>query len=107
MVYEVRPPVKVDKGTAVMSLAGVLGGLEEGASLVFIGDDRSDEDAFQLLRSRLPRAVTIRVAEDEAEVKATAAEFVVPNTAAVRDFLEELESLLAEEDGTVSPTSPG
>lgn len=94
MVCEVRPPVEVDKGTAVLELAGVLGALAEGSSLVFMGDDRTDEDAFQILRSHAPRAVTVRVAE---EVATTAAEFVVPSPVAVRSFLEALDALIAGE----------
>ncbi len=90
MVFEVRPPVRVDKGTAVMGLADRLGGLDEGASLLFIGDDRTDEDAFRLLRHRVPRAVTIRVADEMAE---TTAEFLADDPPAVRRFLEFLTVL--------------
>lgn len=88
MVCEVRPPVRVDKGTAVYSLAQRLGGLDEGAGLLFAGDDRTDEDAFRVLRYRAPAAVTVRVAEDaRAE---TVAEFTVPDPPAVRELLVEL-----------------
>ncbi|HEU4628818.1 MAG TPA: trehalose-phosphatase [Gemmatimonadaceae bacterium] len=88
MVCEVRPPVRVDKGTAVFTLAQRLGGLAEGAGLLFIGDDRTDEDAFRVLRYRAPLAVTVRVAEDpRAE---TVAEFTVPDPPAVRALLVEL-----------------
>lgn len=90
MVLEVRPPAKVDKGTAVMKLADRLGGLAEGASLLFIGDDRTDEDAFRLLRQRLPQAVTVRVADEAAE---TAAEFLADDPPAIRSFLELLAVL--------------
>lgn len=86
-VFEVRPPVRVDKGTAVLELAQRLGALEEGATLVFVGDDRTDEDAFRLLRQRSPYAVTVRVADEWAE---TAAEFLAADPPAVRRFLEEL-----------------
>jgi trehalose-phosphatase len=88
MVFEVRPPVRVDKGTAVFSLAQRLGGLAEGASLLFAGDDRTDEDAFRVLRYRAPLTVTVRVAEDgRAE---TVAEFTVPDPTAIRQLLEGL-----------------
>ena len=86
MVVEVRAPVKVDKGTAVLALAKRLGALDPAASLMFIGDDVTDEDAFRLLRARAPRAVTVRVAE-HLETP-TAAEFVVRDPAAVRETLE-------------------
>lgn len=86
MIVEVRAPARVDKGTAVLSLARRLGGLAEGASLLFIGDDLTDEDAFRLLRARAPHAVTVRVAEPGET--ATAAEFSVRDPAAVRETLE-------------------
>ncbi|HEY9450606.1 MAG TPA: trehalose-phosphatase [Gemmatimonadaceae bacterium] len=102
MVVEVRPNTRVDKGTAVLRLAGELGALgtmgdapEDGGvggsrgaagSAVFIGDDTTDEDAFRALRARSPEAVTVRVAR--AEELATAAEFRVDDPAAVRMFLE-------------------
>lgn len=103
MVVEVRPDVRVDKGTAVLRLVTELGALprrenevaedDDGAaasgncgSVVYVGDDRTDEDAFRALRSRSARAVTVRVTHGEE--KATAAEFSVEDPAAVRSFLE-------------------
>ena len=86
MIVEVRAPARVDKGTAVLALARRLGALGETASLLFVGDDLTDEDAFRLLRARVPRAVTVRVAE-QAETP-TAAEFSVRDPAAVRELLE-------------------
>jgi trehalose 6-phosphate phosphatase len=91
MVLEVRPPVRVDKGTAVFSLAQRLGALGDDAALLFVGDDRTDEDAFRMLRHRVPRAVTVRVG-DPAE---TVAEFVVPDPPAVRALLDEMLALTA------------
>lgn len=104
MVVEVRPDVRVDKGTAVLRLAAELGALpgkengavEEddgdvsatgsGGSTLFVGDDRTDEDAFRALRSRSSRVVTVRVTHGEHI--ATAAEFSVEDPAAVRKLLE-------------------
>jgi len=86
MIVEVRAPARVDKGTAVLALAKRLGGLGEGASLLFLGDDLTDEDAFRLLRARVPLAVTVRVAEDPQTP--TAAEFSVRDPAAVHELLE-------------------
>lgn len=88
-VLEVRPPVEVHKGTAVLALAQSLGALDDDATALFAGDDRTDEDAFALLRERYPRAVTVRVGR-EATIGdvPTAAEFIVPDPPAMRELLE-------------------
>lgn len=85
-VFEVRPPARVDKGTAVLTLAARLHAIEDHASLVFIGDDRTDEDAFRALRMRQRNAVTVRVAPDERT--GTAAEFTVDDPEEVLFFLQ-------------------
>jgi trehalose-phosphatase len=87
-IVEVRPIAHVDKGTAVVMLGERLGSFGSGASVVFIGDDRTDEDAFRSLRARFPGAVTIRV--DESGEEETAAEVRVRDPAAVHGFLERL-----------------
>jgi trehalose 6-phosphate phosphatase len=86
-VYELRPPVEHHKGTAVLALARRLGATVPGASVIFAGDDQTDEDAFRMLRAESPEAVTVRVANDDV---ATAAEFRLPDPEAVRRFLEYL-----------------
>src|SRR5262249_32051709 len=60
-VLELRPPVSVNKGTAVIELTGQVGGLASDASVFYAGDDATDEDAFLALRSRAPRAGTVHV----------------------------------------------
>jgi trehalose-phosphatase len=96
-VFEIRPPVDVDKGTAVLRLAEDLGAFAPAASLLYAGDDATDEDAFRALRAHEPRAVTIHVGagrlgdESAGQPPAeTAAEFVLPTPDALRDFLESL-----------------
>jgi hypothetical protein len=53
MVFEVRPSIKWDKGKALEFLLESLG-LADCADVlpVYIGDDRTDEDAFKALRRR-------------------------------------------------------
>ncbi len=85
-VLEIRPPVRVDKGTAAVALANQLGALEPGASILCAGDDRTDEDAFRALRAERASAVTVRVG-DPADVPDTAAEFQVDDTNAMRELL--------------------
>jgi trehalose-phosphatase len=85
-IVEVRPVANIHKGTAVILLGERLHAFDENASVVFVGDDRTDEDAFRSLRARFPRAVTIRV--DESGEDTTAAEIRLRDPAAVHDFLE-------------------
>lgn len=91
-VFELRPPVEIDKGTAAVELARQLGALDTGASLLCAGDDRTDEDMFRALRHAQPRCVTVRVA-DAASSHETAAEFFVAHTEAMRMLLEAVLSL--------------
>jgi trehalose 6-phosphate phosphatase len=93
-IFELRPPIHVHKGTAVVELSRLIAGPELRASLFYAGDDRTDEDAFRALRSAAPHAVTVRVggAVDD-QTAATAAEFTVPNEEALRGLLEWLATL--------------
>lgn len=88
MLLELRSPVAVDKGTAVLALAQRLGALESGASVLFAGDDLTDEDAFRTLRRDVPHAVTVRVAPDD--VSWTSAEFAVRGTDEMRELLQRI-----------------
>ncbi|KAL0361403.1 UNVERIFIED_CONTAM: putative trehalose-phosphate phosphatase D [Sesamum radiatum] len=52
-VLEIRPTIKWDKGNALEFLLEALGYAESNDVLpVYIGDDRTDEDAFRVLRER-------------------------------------------------------
>ena len=86
LVVELRPPVAVDKGTAVLTLAEELGAGTPDTSLLFAGDDVTDEDAFRALRASHPHAVTVHVGTSVE----TAAEFAVPDAPAVRELLAAL-----------------
>ena len=81
MVLEVRPPVAVDKGAAVVRLKG----RKRIDHLLFVGDDRSDLDAF--------RESTIRIAVNSAEAPRQliqAADAVVSGPREVISMLEHL-----------------
>jgi len=53
MVFEVRPTIKWDKGKALEFLLESLGFADcTDVIPVYIGDDRTDEDAFKVLRRR-------------------------------------------------------
>jgi trehalose 6-phosphate phosphatase len=83
-LIELRPPLDVDKGTAVVALAKSLGALRPDASVLYAGDDRTDEDAFRALRQASPRAVTIRVGDDGG---GTLAEYSLRDPSDTRELL--------------------
>lgn len=64
-VFELKIDAEVDKGTAALALAQRLGALGPRGAVLYVGDDRTDEDAFRHLRAASPHAVTIRVGSAE------------------------------------------
>ena len=76
-IFELRPPVRVDKGTAVLEFLRRVDADGTNASVFCAGDDRTDEDAFAALRARSARSMTVRVRSGEDAGEATAAELVV------------------------------
>ncbi len=89
MVIEVRAPVHVDKGTAVVAFLVRIAAPAD-AGILFVGDDVTDEDAFIQLAAHAPSAVTVRVAGPDVT---TAAEWVVPTPAAVRVLLARIAAV--------------
>ena len=88
MVWEIRPRIDWGKGKAVLWILDALG-LDSSRALAFyIGDDVTDEDAFQALKRR---GVGILVAESP---RATAATHSLRSTKEVQEFLEGMVSLL-------------
>jgi len=83
-ILEVRPPVAVDKGTAIARITRELGGADSEASVFFAGDDVTDEDAFRWLRAENPSAITVHVG-DRLD---TAAEFRFTSLDQIRTVLE-------------------
>jgi len=80
-VYELLPDIDWNKGKAVLWLLETLK-LERGKALpIFIGDDRTDEDAFRALQKR---GVGILVSE---QPQATAANYCLKNPEEVERFL--------------------
>ena len=83
-VYELLPDIDWSKGKAVLWLLETLE-LERGSALpIFIGDDRTDEDAFNALEKR---GVGILVSEQPQE---TAASYCLNNPEEVEHFLRAL-----------------
>jgi trehalose 6-phosphate phosphatase len=83
-VFEIRPLTGWNKGTAITWVKQQLG--KADTLIVYLGDDETDEDAFQVLSAN---AVTIRVGTR----MQTAAQFVLPDPASVLEFLQWLNTL--------------
>ncbi|HEV3237522.1 MAG TPA: trehalose-phosphatase [Gemmataceae bacterium] len=77
-VYEIRPRVDWDKGTAVRWIRERMG--VPDALSIYIGDDRTDEDAF----AAIAEGITIKVGEPTE----TTAGYYVRSPAEVERFLE-------------------
>jgi len=86
-VFEIRPNVDWDKGKAALWLIEIIKP-PKGASLVYIGDDRTDEDAFLALKNK--NAITILVSN---EIKRSNAKYFVKNIDEVKTFIEKLINL--------------
>src|SRR5437762_1503633 len=83
-VYELLPDIDWNKGKAVLWLLETLG-VERGNALpIYIGDDRTDEDAFRALEKP---GVGILVSE---QPQVTAASYWLNNSEEVDRFLREL-----------------
>ena len=87
-VYELLPCIDWDKGKAVLWLLENLG-LEHGkVRPIYIGDDRTDEDAFRALGQR---GVGILVSE---QPQATAANYWLHNPEEIEEFLQKITDRL-------------
>jgi trehalose-phosphatase len=87
-VYELLPNIDWDKGKAVLWLLEKLELERPNAYPIYIGDDRTDEDAFRALEQR---GVGILVSE---EPRPTAASYLLKNPTEVERFLHELVATL-------------
>ncbi len=83
-IFELRPKAFWDKGKALIYLLGKMHIDDSRTIPVYIGDDTTDEDAFQAVAGR---GIGILVSDDHQQ---TAATYTVRNTDEVADFLETL-----------------
>jgi len=85
-VFEILPAVDWNKGKAVRWLMEALSFSWEDHSVVYIGDDTTDEDAFRAVRTR---GTGILVAGQD---RASAADFRISSTEEVKRLFEEVIS---------------
>jgi alpha,alpha-trehalase len=88
-VYELLPCIDWDKGKAALWLLENLGLKHGMVRSIYIGDDRTDEDAFRALEQR---GVGILVSE---EARPTAANYSLKDPSEVERFLRKLVATLA------------
>ncbi|MBI2860431.1 MAG: trehalose-phosphatase [Chloroflexi bacterium] len=86
-VWEIRPPIDWHKGKAVETLAAQIRSLTGHARLltIYLGDDKTDEDAFSVLRRPHGWSIFIRDGGDS-----SSAEFFLRSPAEVSLFLSRL-----------------
>ncbi|MAT15698.1 MAG: trehalose-phosphatase [Planctomyces sp.] len=90
-IFEVQPDVEWDKGRAVIWLSEALGLNPAGVVHIYIGDDVTDEDAFEAVRSR-GIGIGMRVDQPTSD---TAAIYVLRDCREVQHFLETLRAAIA------------
>lgn len=84
-VYNLMPPGAVDKGWALQELMGLTG----ASSVIYVGDDVTDEDVFRLQR---PDLLSVRVGHSDT----SAAQFCIDGHEDMPGFLDMLTGQLAE-----------
>ena len=89
-VYELQPDIDWNKGSAVLWLLEKLGLDQPDVLPLYLGDDRTDEDAFRALRQR---GIGIIVSE---QPRPTDARYSLKDPAEVERFLRELTAWLLQ-----------
>jgi alpha,alpha-trehalase len=92
-VYELQPDIDWNKGRAIEWLMDALDLAEPDYVPFYVGDDITDEDAFEALRAR---GITVVVGEGS---RCTKAQYRLESTAEVRSFIARITAVL-EEDNT-------
>jgi trehalose 6-phosphate phosphatase len=90
MVYELQPRLDWDKGHAVLHLITVLGLDNHGDVPIYVGDDITDEDAFEAVSGRGIGIFVGDPEDPEVANRATAAEFRLGSIEEVEQFLDAL-----------------
>jgi trehalose-phosphatase len=91
-IFELQPDIAWDKGRAVRWLLDELEFVDAGAVPIYIGDDETDEDAFETLSGD---GIGIRVGSKD---EPTGADFLLDEVDDVKRFFAELVRRLSDED---------
>jgi trehalose 6-phosphate phosphatase len=90
MVYEIQPNIDWDKGKAVLYLLGALDLDRDDVVPMYLGDDITDEHAFEAL-ARIGIGIFVGRADDpEVAGRTTAADYVLYDVPEVERFLDTL-----------------
>jgi trehalose 6-phosphate phosphatase len=90
MVYEVQPNIDWDKGKAVLYLLGALDLDRDDVVPMYLGDDITDEHAFEALATRGIGVFVGRADDPEVAGRTTAADYVLRDVQEVERFLDTL-----------------
>jgi trehalose 6-phosphate phosphatase len=90
MVYELQPKLDWDKGKAVLHLLEGLDLERDGVVPFYVGDDITDEHAFEALAGKGIGVFVGRAEDPEVGGRTTAADFVLDSTEEVERFLDTL-----------------
>jgi trehalose 6-phosphate phosphatase len=90
MVYEIQPNVEWDKGKAVLYLLGALGLDGDDVVPMYLGDDITDENAFEALATRGIGVFVGRADDPEVAGRTTSADYVLHTVKEVEQFLDTL-----------------
>src|ERR671917_1220101 len=90
MVYEIQPKLDWDKGRAVLYLLEALGLDRDDVVPLYLGDDTTDEYAFEALANRGVGVFVGYADAPEAFGETTAADYILHTTEEVRQFLDTL-----------------
>ncbi|MGB3633157.1 MAG: trehalose-phosphatase, partial [Rubrobacteraceae bacterium] len=90
MVYEIQPKLDWDKGKAVLYLLETLELDRDDVVPMYLGDDHTDEHAFEALEDR-GIGIFVGLADDpESDGRSTAADYVLHTVEEVETFLDSL-----------------
>jgi trehalose 6-phosphate phosphatase len=90
MVYEIQPNVEWDKGKAVLYLLEALGLDGDDVVPMYLGDDITDENAFEALATRGIGVFVGRADDPEVAGRTTSADYVLHTVKEVEQFLDTL-----------------